>query len=59
MEAWYHAYARFTRLVRDPRHQYRFRLAAGGFVFYDNARMLHGRSGFQGARWLRGIYFDR
>jgi gamma-butyrobetaine dioxygenase/trimethyllysine dioxygenase len=59
VEAWYAAYARFTRLVRDPRHQFRFLLSAGDFVFYDNARMLHGRSGFHGARWLRGIYFDR
>lgn len=59
MEAFYAAYTRFTELVRDPRHQYRFLLAPGDFVLYDNARMLHGRSGFSGNRWLRGVYFDR
>ena len=59
MEPWYRAYARFTRLVRDPRHQLRFKLEAGDALLYDNARMLHARTGFQGARWVRGVYFDR
>lgn len=59
MAAWYQAIDTFTRLIRDPRHQYRFKLSAGDFLFYDNWRMLHARSGFSGARWLRGIYFDR
>jgi alpha-ketoglutarate-dependent taurine dioxygenase len=58
MKAWYRAYNHFTRIVRDERHQYRFKLEAGDFVLYDNHRMLHGRGGFSGARWLRGIYFD-
>jgi gamma-butyrobetaine dioxygenase/trimethyllysine dioxygenase len=59
MEAWYRAYARFTGLLRDPRHQVRFRLEAGDALLYDNFRMLHARTGFQGARWVRGVYFDR
>jgi gamma-butyrobetaine dioxygenase/trimethyllysine dioxygenase len=59
MEAWYRAHDRFARLVRDPRHQYRFALRAGDFVLYDNHRMLHARTGFRGARWVRGVYFDR
>lgn len=58
MEAWYRAYGRFARIVRDPRHQYRFRLGPGDFIIYDNHRMLHARTGFSGARWLRGVYFD-
>lgn len=58
MEAWYRAYARFAEIVRDPRHQVRLRLEPGDFVLYDNHRMLHGRTAFSGARWLRGIYFD-
>ena len=36
MEAWYRAYNRFAKLVRDERHQYRFRLEAGDFLIYDN-----------------------
>jgi gamma-butyrobetaine dioxygenase len=59
MAEWYRAYDRFSRMVRDPRHQYRFALAAGDFVLYDNHRMLHARTSFRGARWVRGIYFDR
>jgi gamma-butyrobetaine dioxygenase/trimethyllysine dioxygenase len=58
MEPWYRAYKRFAALVRDPRHQYQFRLGGGDFVLYDNHRMLHARSGFSGPRWLRGVYFD-
>lgn len=58
MEAWYRAYNRFARLVRDERHQYRFQLQAGDFLIYDNWRMLHARTAFTGARWVRGVYFD-
>ncbi len=59
MESWYRAHDRFARLVREPRSQYRFALRAGDFVLYDNHRMLHARTGFSGARWVRGVYFDR
>lgn len=59
MSAWYRAYDAFARIVRNPAHQLRFALAPGDFLLYDNHRMLHARTGFTGARWLRGIYFDR
>ena len=59
MEAWYRAHDLFARLVRAPQNQYRFALAAGDFVLYDNFRLMHARTAFRGARWLRGIYFDR
>ncbi len=58
MEDFYRAYDRFARIVRDPKHQYRFTLRAGDFVLYDNHRMLHARTAFVGRRWVRGIYFD-
>jgi gamma-butyrobetaine dioxygenase/trimethyllysine dioxygenase len=58
MEPWYRAYQRWERLVTDPRHSYRFRLEAGDFLLYDNWRMLHARTRFSGARWMRGVYFD-
>ncbi|MDX2087133.1 MAG: TauD/TfdA family dioxygenase [Kofleriaceae bacterium] len=58
MENWYRAYDRFMRLVRDPRHHYRFTLSPGDALLYDNHRVLHGRCGFRGARWVRGVYFD-
>ncbi len=59
MAEWYRAYDRFARMVRDPRNQVRFKLGAGDFLVYDNHRMLHARTAFEGPRWLRGIYFDR
>jgi len=58
MEAFYRAYQRFAALTLDSAHQYRFGLRAGDFLLYDNWRMLHARTGFQGARWVRGVYFD-
>lgn len=58
MDAFYRAYRRFAKLVRDPRHQYRFRLGAGDFLIYDNHRMLHARTAFTGPRWLRGVYLN-
>lgn len=36
----------------------RFLLRPGDFVLYDNHRMLHARTAFQGSRWLRGICFN-
>lgn len=58
MTAWYRAHDLFTRLVRDPRHHYTFRIRPGDVLLYDNRRMLHGRTAFRGARWIRGVYFD-
>jgi gamma-butyrobetaine dioxygenase/trimethyllysine dioxygenase len=58
MEAYYRAYDRFARIVRDPRHQRRFSIAPGELLLYDNHRMLHARTAFRGPRWLRGVYFD-
>ena len=57
MEQWYRAYQKFTRIIED--YQYSFLLEPGDFVLYDNFRMLHGRTSFAGARWMRGIYLDR
>jgi gamma-butyrobetaine dioxygenase/trimethyllysine dioxygenase len=58
MAEFYAAHDRFVRLVRDPRHHARVRLAAGDWLVYDNHRTLHARTGFTGPRWLRGVYFD-
>ncbi|RYE90190.1 MAG: gamma-butyrobetaine dioxygenase [Myxococcales bacterium] len=59
LDEYYRAHDRFARLVRDPAHQYRFTLNPGDWVLYDNHRMLHGRTGFRGPRWVRGVYLDR
>ncbi len=55
---FYRAHDRFIRLVRDPRHHRRVRLEPGDWLLYDNHRTLHARTGFTGARWVRGVYFD-
>ncbi len=55
---YYRAHDRFIRLLRDPRHHVRAKLEPGDWMIYDNHRTLHGRTGFSGARWVRGIYFD-
>jgi alpha-ketoglutarate-dependent taurine dioxygenase len=58
MEAYYHAYNRFTALTKKEDFQYHTLLKEGDFLVYDNHRMLHARTAFSGARWLRGVYFD-
>ncbi len=55
---FYRAHDRFIRLLRDPQHHVRVLLAPGDWLLYDNHRTLHARTGFTGARWLRGVYFD-
>ena len=59
MDAWYRAHDRFVRVLREPRNQYRFRIHPGDVLVYDNHRMVHGRTGFRGPRWVRGVYLDR
>jgi len=58
VDGWYRAHDRFVEIVRDPRHQYRFRLGPGDTLIYDNHRMLNGRTAFRGPRWVRSACFD-
>ncbi len=53
---FYRAYARFLDVLRT--HHVRTRLEPGDVLLYDNHRMLHGRTAFEGLRWVRGVYFD-
>jgi len=36
----------------------RVTLEPGDWRLHDNHRTLRGRTGFTGARWVRGVYFD-
>jgi Taurine catabolism dioxygenase TauD, TfdA family len=59
---FYAAYRRFAELLRDPRFQMTFKLAAGELVLFDNQRILHGRTAFSSAQYgrhLRGCYLTR
>ncbi len=58
---FYAAYQAFSRLLREPRFEYSFRLEAGDCEVFDNRRVMHGRQEFNpnsGRRHLQGCYID-
>jgi gamma-butyrobetaine dioxygenase len=58
---FYEAYQHYSRLLRDPKWEYSFRLEAGDCEVFDNRRVMHGRQEFDaqtGARHLQGCYVD-
>src|SRR5712672_2251828 len=60
--AFYAAYRRFARLLREPRFQMRRHLGDGELVVFDNQRTLHGRTAFSSQRHprhLQGCYLTR
>jgi gamma-butyrobetaine dioxygenase len=52
-EHFYPALRRFARAVRSPDYAWSHRLAPGEAIVYDNQRVLHGRSGFDGPQTRR------
>lgn len=60
LEAFYHGYRGFSRLLRDRRFEFRVKLASGDVVAFNNRRILHGRTPYSQAagRWLQGCYVD-
>lgn len=58
---WYRAYLALLEQLRSPDLELVFRLEAGDAIVFDNERLLHGRTGFEGegARRLQGCYADR
>lgn len=54
-EQFYPALVRFSRAVLGGEHSWRHHLAAGEAIVYDNQRVLHGRSGFEGAQTRRHL----
>ncbi len=58
---FYRAYQNFSRILRDPRFEFKFRLQPGDCEVFDNRRVLHGRDSFNpqsGPRHLQGCYID-
>jgi gamma-butyrobetaine dioxygenase len=58
---FYRAFGNFSRLLRDPRYEFKFRLQPGDCEVFDNRRVLHGRDEFNpqsGPRHLQGCYID-
>ena len=59
VEPYYAALRTMAHLVQHEALVHRFRLSPGQTVVFDNQRVLHGRTGFEGNRWLRSVYVDR
>lgn len=59
IEPYYSALRVLAHVVQRDDLVYRFRLSPGDTVVFDNQRVLHGRTGFEGKRWLRQVYIDR
>lgn len=55
----YTALRAFEERLRAPENEYRYLLSPGRLVVFDNWRVLHGRSSYQGTRRLSGCYLDR
>ncbi|CDO91995.1 unnamed protein product [Kluyveromyces dobzhanskii CBS 2104] len=55
----YRAMARFNDLINDSSNSVRFPLAPGTILVFDNWRVLHARTAFNGKRRLCGSYLTR
>jgi gamma-butyrobetaine dioxygenase len=60
LDAFYAAYRAFGELLLRPGLQLDFRLGPGDCLVFDNTRLLHARTAFEGsaARHLQGCYAD-
>ncbi|AET39501.1 Aim17p Ecym_4459 [Eremothecium cymbalariae DBVPG len=50
--------ALFHKYINEPANQFRLKLPEGVCVIFNNRRILHARTGFEGERWLKGCYLD-
>jgi gamma-butyrobetaine dioxygenase len=60
-ERFYTAYRAFAEVINRPQLQIVFRMRPGDCVIFDNIRLLHARTGFEGEageRHLQGCYAD-
>lgn len=58
-EDFYRACRAFAAILRSANATIRFSLAPGELAAFDNGRILHGRTAFQGDRLLEGCYVGR
>lgn len=59
MKALYRGIRAFEALANSPDYQWRYTLAPGEMLVFDNWRVLHGRGAFQGRRKMSGAYVNR
>ena len=61
LKRFHRARRRLGELFTDPRFEIRFPLRPGDLLFFDNSRVLHGRTAFdpgEGLRHVQGCYID-
>lgn len=59
MRALYAGIRAFDSMANDPAYQWRYTLAPGDMLVFDNWRVLHGRGAFRGRRKMAGAYLNR
>ncbi|TFB04544.1 hypothetical protein CCMA1212_003852, partial [Trichoderma ghanense] len=59
VDAWYEAARKWNDILRRKDHEYWFQLEPGRVLIFDNWRVLHGRSAFEGLRRICGAYISR
>ncbi|PHH60489.1 hypothetical protein CDD81_1620 [Ophiocordyceps australis] len=56
---WYKAARKWEAMLERPSNQFWFKLEPGRVLIFDNWRVLHGRSAFEGLRRICGGYINR
>lgn len=59
VDAWYEAARKWNAILKRKDHEYWFQLEPGRVLIFDNWRVLHGRSAFEGLRRICGAYISR
>ncbi|KAL2760874.1 hypothetical protein ACRALDRAFT_1045986 [Sodiomyces alcalophilus JCM 7366] len=56
---WYAAAQKWDSIIRRPDVEYWMQLKPGQVLIFDNWRVMHGRSAFEGRRRMCGAYINR
>ena len=59
LKAFTKAAAFFRNVTKHSNNLFEYALKPGECVMFDNRRVLHGRKGYTGSRWLKGAYLDK
>ncbi|PNY26487.1 Trimethyllysine dioxygenase [Tolypocladium capitatum] len=59
VDKWYRAARKWDEILKRKQNEYWFQLEPGRVLIFDNWRVLHGRSVFEGLRRICGGYINR
>lgn len=59
VDAWYQAARKWDEILKSKESEFWFQLEPGRVLIFDNWRVLHGRSAFEGLRRICGAYISR